>query len=241
MCGRFVLATPVSELARAFGFADAPNLPARYNVAPTQEIAAVAVGKDGTRKLVPMRWGLVPRWADDPSIGSRMINARSETAPGKPAFRDAWRRRRCLIPADGFYEWAPAAEAGGRKRPMLIRRRDRAPMAFAGLWETWRGPKAGPPLDPPMVSATILTTSANVALRGLHDRMPAILDDASQAAWLDADTPEDALPALIRPAADDLLDAVEVSARVNSVRNDDADCVRPLAGGEGEGDGDGPA
>lgn len=226
MCGRFVLATPVSELQRAFGFADAPNLPARYNVAPTQDVAVVVAAEGGGRSLAAMRWGLVPFWAGDPSVGSRMINARGETAAEKPAFRAAFRQRRCLVPADGFYEWEVAGKA---KRPVLIRRRDRAPLAFAGLWEVWRGPKGGPALEVPLRTVTIVTTAANDDLRHLHDRMPVILDAAGQAEWLDPATTAEAAAGLVRAAPVGLLDTLAVSTRVNSVRNDDPSLIEPEA------------
>ena len=226
MCGRFVLATPISELQRAFGFADAPNLPPRYNVAPTQYVAVVTAADGGGRALTAMRWGLVPFWAADPSVGARMINARGETVAEKPAFRVAFRQRRCLVPADGFYEWLVAGRA---KRPFLIRRKDRAPIAFAGLWEVWRGPKGGPALDPPLRSVTIVTTAANDDLRHLHDRMPVILDAGGQAAWLDPAATVGTVAALVRAAPSGLLDAVAVSTRVNAVRNDDPSLIEPEA------------
>jgi putative SOS response-associated peptidase YedK len=226
MCGRFVLATPVSELQRAFGFADAPNLPARHNVAPTQDVAVVTATDGGGRALSAMRWGLVPFWAADPSVGARMINARGETVAEKPAFRAAFRQRRCLVPADGFYEWQGAGRA---KRPFLIRRKDRAPIAFAGLWEVWRGPKGGPALDPPLRTVAIVTTAANDDLRHLHDRMPVILDAQGQAAWLDPAATVGTVAALVRGAPPGLLDTVAVSTRVNAVRNDDPSLVEPEA------------
>jgi putative SOS response-associated peptidase YedK len=227
MCGRFVLATPVSELQRAFGFADAPNLPARYNVAPTQDVAVVVAAEGGGRALRTMRWGLVPSWAADVSVGSRMINARGETVAEKPAFRVAFRQRRCLVLADGFYEWRVEGKV---KRPSLIRRRDRAPFAFAGLWEQWRGARNGPAVDPPLHTVTIVTTAANDDLRHLHDRMPVVLDGAGQRGWLDGAAGADALAALIRSAPVGLLDTVPVSVRVNAVRNDDPSLVVPEGG-----------
>lgn len=242
------MATPVAELARLFGVPERPNLAPRWNVAPTQEIAVIRArppaGEDGdgqegadhrpAAQLVPMRWGLVPFWAKDAGIGARMINARADTLAEKPAFREALKRRRCLIPADGFYEWSGGA---GRKQPHYIHRRDGGLLAFAGLWESWRGPKGEPPLDPPLLTATIVTTEANATLRTLHERMPVILPEGDHARWLDPATPPEQALALLRPAADDLLLAVPVSPRVNAVRNDDADCIRPLVAEDGPGEG----
>jgi putative SOS response-associated peptidase YedK len=227
MCGRYTLTHPAAELARVFGFLERPNLPPRYNAAPTQELPVVRRRADADGcKLVSMRWGLVPFWADDPSIGSRMINARSETALEKASFRNAMRERRCLVPADGFYEWKAAP--GGTRQPFRIVARDRGPFAFAGLWEVWKGPK-GAPLDRPLQSFTILTTTANRVLRPLHERMPVILDPAAFDAWLDPDIPVAEAASLLRPCPDDRLEVYPVSTRVNAVRNDDEACIAPLA------------
>ncbi|MFM2041701.1 MAG: hypothetical protein RLY86_277 [Pseudomonadota bacterium] len=226
MCGRFVLATPVAEIGRLFGTEERPNLPARWNIAPTLPIATIRAGEGQTgearRELVLMRWGLVPFWAKDPAIGSRMINARADTLAEKPAFREAFRRRRVLIPVDGFYEWETDGKA---KQPHYIRARAGGMLAFAGLWESWRGPIAS---DPPLLSAAIVTTEANATLRFLHDRMPVILDPADWPRWLDPTAPPDALQALLRPAADDLLETVPVSPAVNSVRNEGEALILPL-------------
>lgn len=227
MCGRVLLATPVAELQRLFGFPELPNLSPRYNIAPTQGIATIRADGSGLH-LGLLRWGLVPHWADDPSIGSRMINARGETVAEKPAFRSALKQRRALIPIDGFYEWQAAPDGGKRKRPHVIRRRDRRPMALAALWERWKGPKGGPALEVPLETVTIVTTTANATLRPLHDRMPVIVDEADWDAWLDPRTPGPAAEALIRPAPDALLDAVPVGPRVGNVRNDDEACIAPL-------------
>ncbi|MCW5729223.1 MAG: SOS response-associated peptidase [Alphaproteobacteria bacterium] len=220
MCGRYSITTPVEALARLFGFPERPNLAPRYNLAPTQIAPVVRESEDG-RHLALLRWGLVPFWAKDADIGARMINARAETLAEKPAFRDAFRKRRCILPADGFYEWQ-AAE--GRKRPHLIRRRDGRPLAFAGLWESWRGAGAEP-----LETFTIVTTDANETLRPIHERMPAILEEADFGLWLAATSDAARLRALLRPAGKDILEAIEVSTRVNNVRNDDAACAAPLA------------
>lgn len=217
------LTTPVAELRTLFEVRESPNLATRWNIAPTQDIAAVRRDEDG-RHLVPLHWGLVPHWAEDPSIGSRMINARAETLADKPAFRAALRQRRCLIPIDGFYEWKTE---GKRKQPYAIRRRDRQPMALAGLWESWPGPK-GAPLPQPLQSATIVTTGANAVLRPLHERMPVVMDPRDWEAWLDPAAPLPLVQDLLRPAPDGELEAYPVSTRVNSVRNDDESCIVPF-------------
>ncbi len=216
-----LLTTPVSALERIFGVADRPNLKPRWNIAPTQDIPIVRRDGDG-RRLALARWGLVPPWAEDPVIGARMINARAESLADKPAFRYALRHRRCLVPLDGFYEWTVA---GGRKQGHVIRRPDRAPFALAGLWEVWRGPRNGPPLDRPLDSATVVTTAANATLSALHERMPVVLAPGDWERWLDPATPGAALQALLKPAPDDWLEVAAVGPRVNSVRNDDPSCL----------------
>lgn len=237
MCGRYTLSHPVDELARVFGFEDRPNLPPRYNIAPTQPVAVVRPKEGGGRELALPRWGLVPPWADDPAIGSRLINARGETLLEKASFRNAARRRRCLVLADGFYEWR---QENGRKQPYRIAMRDRRPFALAGLWEAWKGPK-GAPLDAPLETATIVTTSANAALKPLHDRMPVILDPGSHDLWLDPDAPVELAMDLLRPCPEDWLDLYPVSPRVNSVRNDDEGCIQPLVEDPGPARADDPA
>src|SRR5262245_35107324 len=175
MCGRFTLATSRAQLADLFRLAGGPELPLRYNIAPTQPVPVVRAAGDG-RALALARWGLIPRWATDPAIGNRLINARSETVAEKPSFRDAFRKRRCLIPATGFYEWAKTA---GGKQPYHFRLLDGRPFAFAGLWERWD--RGGEPVE----SCTILTTAANAVVRPVHERMPVILPAEAFAAWLD--------------------------------------------------------
>ncbi len=225
MCGRYSLTTPVEAMARVFGFPGPwPNLPPRYNIAPTQTVPVLRAAAGGGVELAQVRWGLVPSWAKDPSAGARMINARAETVAGKPAFRAAFRRRRCLVPADGFYEWRKTPD--GRRQPWRIARPDGAPFAFAGLWERWEKAADGTPLE----TCTIVTTAANDVLRPIHPRMPVILDPADFAAWLDPATPPGAAAALLRPAPNAWLVAVPVSTRVNDVRHDDPGCIEPLAG-----------
>jgi putative SOS response-associated peptidase YedK len=177
MCGRFLLSTPDRELAAHFEV-EVPSLFPRFNIAPTQPIGIVRLPEGQTQRAwATVSWGLVPGWAGDADVGSRLINARAETAADKPSFRAAFRRRRCLVPADGFYEWKPA---GRHKQPYLIRPRQGGPFAFAGLWERWHGP-GGVSLE----TAAILTTEANEVVRPLHDRMPVLLRPQDYAAWLD--------------------------------------------------------
>jgi putative SOS response-associated peptidase YedK len=213
MCGRFSLNAAEAELRRLFGFDGPPlNLMPRYNIAPTQTTPVVAIGRAGGRALVMMRWGLIPSWAKDMTIGAKLINARADTVAEKPSFRAAFAKRRCLVPADGFYEWQAA---GGRKQPYRIHRPDNAPFAFAGLWEQWRGP------DGLVLTFTIVTTEANARLRPIHARMPVVLAPGDFATWLDAATPAQAALALLRPCPDDWLMAEPVGTRVNNVKNDD--------------------
>ena len=215
MCGRFVSASDADGLVRFFVIDErkTDDLPPNYNVAPTDPVYAVA-GHNQRRYLVSFRWGLVPHWAESASVGARMINARAETAAEKPAYRDALRRRRCLIPADGFYEWRK--DATGAKRPHFIHRPDDAPIAFAGLWETWRD--TTDPEASPLKTCTILTRPAVEQLQVLHDRMPVTLDEDAWDAWLDADAPLPAIHDLLRVTPPELTFR-PVSDQVNSVRN----------------------
>ena len=227
MCGRYSVTLPVEALARVFGFAERPNLAPRWNLAPTQQAPVVRLRdgggiEDGGRRLVMLRWGLVPAWAKDVSMGATLINARAETVAEKPAFRGAFRKRRCLVPADGFYEWKAEGKV---KQPWRIQRPDGAPFAFAGLWESWQPKEAG---AAPLESFTIVTTDANATLAPVHHRMPVILTTAeAQARWLDPAAAPDALQALLTAAPDDFLTAFRVSTRVNSARVDDAACIAP--------------
>ena len=221
MCGRYTLTVPVEILAEEFGVTGPlPEVPPSYNIAPTQEVAAV-LADDGERRLEMLRWGLIPSWADDPGIGSRMINARSETVPEKPSFRRAFKERRCLIPADGFYEWKTT---GNGKQPYYIRMEGGRPFAFAGLWESWRGSREE------IRSCTILTTEANDRVSNIHHRMPVILAPEDHGLWLDPDIREaDPLLPLLAPYPDDVMEAYPVSRFVNRPTNDDPRCVEPLA------------
>ncbi len=218
VCGRYTSITPVEELARYFGVNDVvtADLGIRHNVAPTDPVYAVARHRDRLR-LGSLRWGLVPPWADDVKVGGRMINARAESVADKAAFRHAFAHRRCLLPADGFYEWQ-RRDGPGASRPWYMRRDDGEPLALAGLWETWR-PRKGD--DERIVSTAIVTTAANQVLAAVHHRMPVVLAAEAWPAWLDPDNHDvDALSRLLVPAPDHLLAPVAVSPLVNKVAND---------------------
>jgi len=196
------------------GYLDEEAFPPRYNIAPTQPVATVRLDH-GARRFALVRWGLVPSWVKDPKSFSLLINARSETAAEKPSFRAAMRYRRCLFPASGFYEWRRGPNK--QKQPYWISPKDGGVLAFAGLWETWSD-RDGGEID----SGCILTTAANDTLAQIHDRMPVIIDPAEFARWLEAgDNPPGAVADLLRPAPDDLLEAIPVGPRVNTARNDD--------------------
>jgi putative SOS response-associated peptidase YedK len=216
MCGRFSLFTPTPVLAEAFDLAGLPELAPRYNIAPTQPVAAVRAGEAG-RQLVRLRWGLVAPWAKDTKVAP--INARSETAADKPPFRAALRKRRYLVPASGFYEWLALA-GEKRKQPYCFRPGDERPWAFAGLWERWQGP------DGLVESCAILTTAANELVRPVHDRMPVILPRQHWGAWLDPQA-QDAgeLVPLLRPYPADAMRAYPVGALVSNPRNDGPECL----------------
>ena len=219
MCGRFTLTSTPESLARRFGLNALPRFGARYNVAPGQPVLALRrAGRE--REPVWLRWGLVPAWSAAPDTGARWINARIETLAEKPAFRDAARARRCLVPADAFYEWA---DHGGFKQPYRIALADGSPFAFAGVWERWQGP-SGDALE----SCAIVTTQAGPLLRELHERMPLLLPDALHAAWLDAQH-ADLAPLLeqLRAAPEPAFRFHAVGLRVNDIRNDDAACAEP--------------
>jgi putative SOS response-associated peptidase YedK len=216
MCGRYTLTLAPQVLRALFSYDDQPNFPARFNIAPTQPIAIVRL-VEGRRQFALVRWGFMPSWVKNPKAFSLLINARGETVADKPAFRAAIRRRRCLIPADGFYEWRTA---GAGKQPYYIHAKSGTPLAFAGLWETWTGPN-GEEID----TAAIVTTRANATLAPLHDRMPVIVPPWAFDVWLGqahGEGPADlaAAMALIAPAPDDLLEVWPVSADVNRVAND---------------------
>jgi putative SOS response-associated peptidase YedK len=243
MCGRFVSSTPPDQLASYFDVDEVPeqllDRGPNYNTAPTSGV--LVVYRDGSlRRLDAFRWGLVPGWAKDVSIGNRMINARAETLAEKPSYRRAFERRRCIIPADGFYEWT-MPPGSSRKQPYFIHRPDGEPFAFAGLWEEWRGPKrvaadaadATEPaesaaLSAPLRSCTIITTTANEAIGAIHDRMPVILPRAAWDEWLSPDERDvGSLGRLLVPAPPQLIRMHPVSTEVNSVRNKGAALIDP--------------
>ncbi len=226
MCGRFTLTTPASKLVEIFGLVDDfPPLPPRYNIAPTQPVAAIRE-QDGFRRLNMLRWGLLPFWAKSSSVGARMINARAETVATKPAFRQAFKKRRCVIPADGFYEWM---RSGNEKLPYLFRLRSGEPFAFAGLWERWHNPQDDSTID----SCAIITTTPNSLVAKVHDRMPAIMSDDACALWLQTDSDPAELESLLRPWPEAEMEAVPVSKRVNNPRNDSPDILTPAEATEG--------
>lgn len=226
MCGRFVATNSPAQLASFFETApEAPGLEANYNVAPTTDVLGVVVHADGERHLDAFRWGLVPSWAADVRIGSRMINARAETLAEKSSFRRPFARTRLIIPMDGFYEWHQGPTG---KQPVFIHRADGDPLAVAGLWTTWRA--QGSEGDEWLHSCTVITTAANATMRPVHDRMPVILDRASWAEWLDpANADTGALGVLLVPAADDVLVMHRVSTEVNNVRNRGRHLCLPLS------------
>jgi putative SOS response-associated peptidase YedK len=222
MCGRFTLTDPDQDLAVQFDLPEIPDMKPRYNIAPTQPVAAVRLAPEGAeREMALLHWGLIPFWAKDPSIGARMINARSETVAEKPAFRAAFRRRRCLVAADGFYEWQ---KQNGGKQPFYIHLRNGRPFGFAGLWEHWEGADGSV-----IESCTLLTTQPNDLLRPLHNRMPVILHPRDYALWLDREVEEaEKLKPLLGayPAAE--MEAYAVSRFVNRPDNDEPKCIEPL-------------
>ncbi len=224
MCGRFLNRTPAAETARIFGTANAlPNFPPRYNLAPTEGVLTVRFNPDdGKRHLDIMRWGLIPLWAKDRSIGNKMFNARCETVAELPAFRDAFAKRRCIVPADGFYEWKKTAS--GKEPYAIVPAPGDRVFAFAGLWERWRDPGS----QEIVRSCTILTGEPNEALAQLHDRMPVILDRSDWAKWLGEESAKrQDLQKLFKPFPAERMKAYRVSQRVNNVRNDDEALLVP--------------
>ncbi len=233
MCGRFTLTANPERLAESFPGVDfsslgpslgAPPAP-RYNIAPSRPVAAI-LNRDPAR-AVSLRWGLVPHWARDPATGNRMINARAESLAERPSFRESMRKRRCLVPADGFYEWGMVEAGRGGKRPrkipMYVKLASGAPFAFAGLWDTWH------PGKDEVVSCAIITTEPNSLLRGIHDRMPVILPPERYSDWLDpGERKPETLEDMLRPYPADRMTAYRVSTRVNDPRVDDPRCIEPV-------------
>ncbi len=221
MCGRYAVTSSPEAIRALFRYQEQPNFPPRYNVAPTQPIAIVRL-VDGQRHFALVRWGLLPSWVKDPKTFTLLINARGESVIDKPAFRAAMRRRRCLIPADGFYEWQ---RDGERKRPYFVRAKSGGPLAFAGLWETWTGPDGEE-----METAAIVTTSANRLLAPIHERMPVIVPPDAFDLWLDcAKVDAQTATAVIAPAAETLLEPYEVSTAVNRTANDTPMLLAPAS------------
>jgi putative SOS response-associated peptidase YedK len=221
MCGRFTLKTPVERLSEMFQFPEIIPLKPRYNIAPSQPVAVVRLMPDERdRKLAMVRWGLQPAWVKDPAMMQQPINAKAETAAEKPMFRDAFKRRRCLVPADGFYEWK---QDGLRKQPVYIRMKGGEPFAIGGLWEHWEG-QDGQVIE----SCTLLTTEPNDLLAPIHNRMPVILGPKDYEQCLDPNVQQlERLKPLLQPFPADPMTAYPVSLRVNNPRNDDALCIEP--------------
>jgi putative SOS response-associated peptidase YedK len=222
MCGRYELSSHPEVIALAFGLAHAPTLRARYNIAPTQPVPVVRVNRDGERECVEMRWGFIPRFAKDPSIGARMINARAETVATSGAFRYAFVHHRCLVPLNGFYEWRRTTSG---KVPHHVGMPDGRPFALAGIYERWRAPDGEP-----VASVAIVTTDASAGVRDIHDRMPVIVPPEEYARWLDRAN-EDASD-LLGAWQGEALRIHPVSKRVNAVANDDAGLVEPVSADE---------
>ena len=214
MCGRFAFYSPSEATAALFGVSGSVAVPPRYNIAPTQHIAAIRNNEESGRELAMLRWGLIPFWAKDPSIGNRMINARAETVAEKPSFRAAYRRRRCLVLADGFYEWK---KDGDTKTPYFISLASGAPFAFAGLWEHWQAKET----DESIQSTTVITTAANEFMAKLHHRMPVVLQPDTADRWLAGD--DDLIGDVARNSPE--FQAWRVDRRVNNARNEGEDLI----------------
>lgn len=222
MCGRFMLKTPIGEIADLFGLDAVPALQPRYNIAPSQGAPIIRTTENGGRELALSHFGLIPHWADDPKVGYKMINARGETVDRLPSFRDAYQKRRCLIPTDGFFEWQTVDPMGkGPKQPFAIRRPDGKPFAFAGIHERWRSRDGARMIE----SFAIVTTEANRTLAPIHPRMPVVLAREACDLWLD--TAKDGRP-LLKPCPDDWLKATMIGPRINRPANDDPSVLEPV-------------
>lgn len=221
MCGRFTRSSPPQAIAEELGVELAPELAAgpRFNVCPSESVLVVARGA-AVPTMGWMRWGLVPWFARDPKSGPRSINARAETLATNRTFRESFQRRRCLIVADGFYEWR---RIGSERQPYFIRLRSRRPFAFAGVWDRWK-----PPEGESLLSCAIVTCAPNALVAPIHDRMPVIVPAAARAVWLGAEAPTETLGAVLEPYPEAEMEAYPVSKLVNAVRNDDAECIRPI-------------
>ena len=218
MCGRFLLTAPLEAVQRLFGFLEQPNLEPRYNIAPSQAVAAMIRDDQAQRHLVWMRWGLLPSWSKEGQHSAPLINARGETVAEKPSFREAFAQRRCVVFADGFYEW----RQGGNRQPYCVRLTDAAPFAFAAIWE----PVAAAGEGEPDQGCALITTEANAKMAEVHHRMPVILTPEQVGPWLDPASPRDALQDLLKPLPDETVTLTPVSKRVNAVREDDAELLK---------------
>ncbi|MFL5245768.1 MAG: SOS response-associated peptidase [Gemmataceae bacterium] len=221
MCGRYTLAESPRKLAKRFDVPETPDLPfdgQRYNIAPTQQVPIVRQ-KDNAREMLLAKWGLIPSWAKDMKIGNQLINARADTVATKPSFRAAFKSRRCLIPADGFYEWHKTEDG---KQPFHIRMKDKEVFAFAGLWEWWK-PEEGEPVQ----SCAIITTDANELMGPIHNRMPVILAPSDYATWLEGNGKPDALASLLKPFPSSQMEAYPISKLVNNPRNQGEKLIEP--------------
>lgn len=221
MCGRYVLKRKdLEEMLRQFGIRSLEEFHSRYNIAPTTTVPAIRTKQDGQREAAGLRWGLVPSWAKDASAGARLCNARAEGIADKPAFRHAFRKKRCVVPASGFYEWQTL---GRMKLPWYFARTDEAPLPFAGLWETWKRPD-GAWLD----TCSLITTSANGVVGRVHNRMPVILDESAIDSWLDPQIQDPvALMPLLRPYPETRMTGIPVNPRVNRIENEGPECLEP--------------
>ncbi|MFB2897163.1 SOS response-associated peptidase [Aerosakkonemataceae cyanobacterium BLCC-F50] len=222
MCGRYSFTQLAEAIADKFQVKEVPEISPRYNIAPTQQIATVLVDSESSeRQFKMLRWGLIPSWAKDAKMGAKLINARAETVAEKPAFRAAFKKRRCLILADGFYEWQTQ---NGEKQPFYFRLENGEPFAFAGLWEHWEKGE-GEPIE----TCTILTTEANELMRPIHDRMPVILADKNYDQWLEPEAKKiELLQSFLQPYPTEEMTAYPVSTKVNNPKNDRAECIQPI-------------
>ena len=220
MCGRFTLSQSAEAIASVFQLNQVPTIEPRYNIAPTQPVATVLQTSARERQFQLLRWGLIPAWAKDATMGSRLINARAETVAEKPSFRSAFRHRRCLVIADGFYEWR---RQDGKKQPFYFRMKNQQPFAFAGLWEHWQDPK-GEAIN----SCTILTTEANELLQQIHQRMPVILNPKDYDMWLDPTMQIEQLQQLLQPYSSTAMTSYPVSTKVNKPTNDTPELINSL-------------
>jgi putative SOS response-associated peptidase YedK len=218
MCARFQFAPP-EDWVEEFGLGEVPAVPPRYNIAPTQEVLAVRRDRAGRRQARPLRWGLVPSWAADPAVGNRLINARAESVATRAAFREPFQKRRCLVPAQGFYEWK---KFGRAREPWLVRLKGGRTFAFGGVWDRWTGAQGT------IESCALITTAANALVAPIHGRMPVLIDRPAYEVWLDPDATEDDLRPLLAPFPAEAMEAFPVSPRVNRADVDDPDLGRPV-------------